>query len=104
MHIAGLDGVLAALGMAENQAAEPAPAPRYLERFLWLRCQDAGWWQPSVGAGDTVTEGQVIGTVSTLDGGQVLESISAPADGVVIFLTSSPAVAADGLLLGLGAS
>jgi hypothetical protein len=30
--------------------------------------------------------------------------ISAPADGVLLFLTSSPAVAADGLLLGLGAS
>jgi uncharacterized protein len=103
MHIAGLDGVLALLGMAENQAGSE-PAPSYLTQFLWLRCQDAGWWQPSVGAGDTVTEGQVIGTVSTLDGGQVLESISAPADGVVIFLTSSPAVAADGLLLGLGAS
>ncbi len=103
MHIAGLDGVLALLGMSENQA-EPASAPSYLERFLWLRCQDAGWWQPSVGAGDTVTEGQVIGTVSTLDGAQVLESITAPAEGVVIFLTSSPAVAADGLLLGLGAS
>jgi hypothetical protein len=34
----------------------------------------------------------------------VLETIVAPADGVVIFLTSSPAVADDGLLLGLGAA
>ena len=32
------------------------------------------------------------------------ETITAPADGVVIFLTSSPAVADDGLLLGLGAA
>jgi hypothetical protein len=29
--------------------------------------------------------------------------ITAPSDGVIIFLTSCPAVAADGLLLGLGA-
>jgi predicted deacylase len=38
-----------------------------------------------------------------LDGGRVLQSITAPAPGVPMFVTSSPAVAADGLLLGLGA-
>jgi len=43
----------------------------------------------------------VLGTVSTLDGGAVVETFTAPADGVVLFLTTSPAVAADGLLLGL---
>jgi len=47
--------------------------------------------------------GQVIGTVSSIDGTQTLETITAPADGVLIFITSSPAVAAGGLLLGLGA-
>jgi predicted deacylase len=56
-----------------------------------------------VRAGDAVAAGQVLGSVSTLDGADVLETILAPADGVVIFLTSSPAVADDGLLLGLGA-
>ena len=50
-----------------------------------------------------MTAGQVLGTVSTLDGAAVQETITAPADGVIIFLTSSPAVAGDGLLLGLGA-
>ena len=50
-----------------------------------------------------MAEGQVIGTVSTLDGAEVLETVTAPADGVPIFMTSSPAVADDGLLLGLGA-
>ena len=43
-----------------------------------------------------------IGTISTLDGAQTLQTITAPADGVPIFITSSPAVAAGGLLLGLG--
>jgi hypothetical protein len=32
-----------------------------------------------------------------------LQTITAPAAGVRLFVTSSPAVAADGLLLGLGA-
>jgi len=33
----------------------------------------------------------------------VLQTLSAPSAGVPMFITSSPAVAADGLLLGLGA-
>jgi uncharacterized protein len=104
-HVRGLNRVLALLGMAEGPAGLPddGPAPTYLRRFLWLHCRDAGWWEPTVQVGDTVDEGQVIGTVSTVDGTQTLETITAPADGVLIFMTSSPAVAADGLLLGLGA-
>jgi uncharacterized protein len=104
MHVAGLDGVLARLGMsAARQAAAPAE-PTYFGQFLWPRCRQAGWWAPAVKAGDAVTEGQVIGTVGSLDGAVVQETITAPADGVVIFVTSSPAVADDGLLLGLGAA
>jgi len=110
MHVAGLNGVLELLGMADEapgaaaaQTQQTQPEQTELSRFLWLRCRDAGWWQPAVGAGEAVRSGQVIGTVSTLDGAQVIEEIIAPADGVIIFLTSSPAVAADGLLLGLGA-
>jgi predicted deacylase len=105
MHVAGLNGVLELLGMTEAQPdAGSRPEPSYLSRFLWLRCQRAGWWEPAVSAGDTFAAGQILGTVSTLDGADVLETILAPADGVVIFLTSSPAVGDDGLLLGLGAS
>jgi predicted deacylase len=102
--------VLAALGMTEApaggpEAGRPAPAaPTYLGRFIWPRCQRAGWWGPVVKAGDTVTQGQVLGTVTSLDGAVVQETVTAPADGVLIFVTSSPAVADDGLLLGLGAA
>jgi len=106
MHVAGLNGALALLGMADFASVTAVgvrSTQTQLGRFLWLRCRDAGWWSPTVAAGEKVSAGQVIGTVSTLDGAQVLESIVAPADGVIIFLTSSPAVAADGLLLGLGA-
>jgi predicted deacylase len=103
LHIAGLDGVLAGLGLtAAEPPAGPPSAPTYLGRFLWPRCAESGWWAPAVKAGDAVTQGQVIGTVSSLDGATVQETITAPADGVVIFVTSSPAVADDGLLLGLG--
>jgi predicted deacylase len=105
-HVAGLNAVLSLLGMTDDDGAdrEPVQPPTYLGRFLWLRCRQAGWWQPVVAPGDSVAEGQEIGTVSTLDGAEVLETITAPADCVVMFLTSSPAVADDGLLIGLGAT
>jgi len=104
-HVRGLDGVVRYLGMAVGEAAPgPAPEPVYLDRFIWPRTPRAGWWEPAVRVGETVAAGQMLGTVSTLDGGEVLETLAAPADGVILFLTSSPAVAADGLLLGLGAA
>jgi uncharacterized protein len=101
-HIHGLDQVLAALGMA-GPPATLAAAPVHLGRFLWLRSVIEGWWEPAVRPGEQVAEGQMLGTVSSLDGAQVLQSVTAPAPGVPMFITSSPAVAADGLLLGLGA-
>jgi predicted deacylase len=104
-HVRGLDRVLAQLGMADDPAPDPGPdrPPAQLRRFLWLRCEDDGWWEPAVGPGEAVTEGQLLGTVSSIDGAQVLQTITAPAAGVPLFVTSSPAVAAAGLLLGLGA-
>jgi uncharacterized protein len=103
-HVRGLNGVLASLGMADGVPGTPPAPPAYLGAFIWPRCEKAGWWEPTVKAGDRVSKGQVVGTVSSLDGGEVQETITAPADGVMIFVTSSPAVADDGLLLGLGAA
>ena len=102
-HVRGLNRVLALLGMSEGPMPDDGPPPTYLQRFLWLHGRDKGWWEPAVQVGEAVAEGQVIGTVSSIDGTQTLETITAPADGVLIFITSSPAVAAGGLLLGLGA-
>jgi predicted deacylase len=104
-HVRGLDRVLVQLGMVTPAAGDSAggPEPTVLGRFLWLRCQRAGFWDTTVSAGEKVSEGQVLGTVSSLDGSDEYETITAPADGVIIFLTTSPAVADDGLLLGLGA-
>jgi predicted deacylase len=109
-HVRGLDRVLAALGMTAPPAGgaaegQPAPVtrPQLLERFLWLRCAEEGWWEPAVRPGESVAQGQELGSVSSLDGARVKQVIIAPADGVPMFVTSSPAVDADGLLLGLGA-
>jgi predicted deacylase len=109
LHLRGLDRVLATLGI--DASAGPVPgaggapaAPTVLNQFIWLRSEAEGWWQPAVNPGDTVREGQLLGTVSTLDAGEILQSIHAPTAGVPMFITSSPAVEADGLLLGLGAA
>lgn len=120
LHVRGLDRVLTELGMTDSRPATAGGAggdradsadvagggggaPSYLSSFLWLRCADEGWWEPAVKVGDRVSAGQVLGSVSSIDGARTQEVISAPDDGVLLFLTSSPAVAADGLLLGLGA-
>jgi uncharacterized protein len=104
-HERGLNAVLTQLGMAPAvNGAGPAREPSQLSRFIWPRCQKAGFWDAAVKAGEQVTEGQVLGTVSSLDGSELYETITAPTDGVIIFLTTSPAVADDGLLLGLGAA
>jgi uncharacterized protein len=105
-HLRGLNRVLALLGMSGDPAGPPdgnGPPPPSLRRFRWLRGRHEGWWEPTEQVGGTVAEGQVLGTVSSIDGTQILETITAPSDGILIFVTSSPAVAADGLLLGLGA-
>jgi predicted deacylase len=101
-HVRGLDRVLALLGITSDPVPD-SEAPVHLGRFLWLRAAGEGWWEPAVRPGEQVAAGQVLGTVSSLDGAQVLQSVTAPAPGVPMFITSSPAVAADGLLLGLGA-
>jgi uncharacterized protein len=101
-HVRGLNRVLAVLGMSDDPVSD-GPQPVSLKRFLWLYGRDEGWWEPTVEVGETVAEGQVIGTISSIDGTQTLETITAPTDGVAMFMTSSPAVAANGLLLGLAA-
>jgi uncharacterized protein len=104
LHIIGLNGVLAALGLTDRPSPDAAtlPVPTFLHGSIWPHSRRAGWWEPAVRPGDAVAEGQLLGTISSLDAATVLETITAPAAGVVMFLTSSPAVSADGLLLGLG--
>jgi uncharacterized protein len=102
-HLRGLDGVLGLLGMRPGWDPAAQEDPLHLETFLWPRAATAGWWQSAVRVGEAVQADQVLGVVESIDGGTVLETVTAPSDGVVLFLTSSPAVAASGLLLGIGA-
>jgi hypothetical protein len=102
LHLDGLTNALRRLGMLPGEPRPPEREVRGVGRFVWLRSQQEGWWEPDVAVGQLVEAGAPLGSVRTLFG-DVAEHVRAAEDGVVLFLTSSPAVAADGLLLGLGA-
>ncbi len=99
-HLEGLRRALAAVGVLPVEFSPPAP-PVEINHWVWLRSTTGGWWSSRVRVGEFVEAGDVIGTVRSLDD-LTYEEIVAPEAGTPIFLTTSPAVAADGLLLGLG--
>src|SRR5437763_468636 len=77
-------------------------ATTLLTKFEWLYTKTTGVWYPKVAPGDTVREGEQIGTVGDLFG-DILEEIVSPVNGVVLFLTINPSVLENGLLTGIGA-
>ena len=101
MHLEGLENALRHLKMLPGEVKSPRVDMRGVGRFVWLRSKEEGWWEPNLSAGDEVRAGSSLGTVRTLFG-DVTERIAAPDDSVALFVTTSPAIAADGLLLGLG--
>ena len=101
LHLHGLENALRHLGMLPGDPAPPRADMRSVGRFIWLRCEDEGWWEPDVRAGDVVAAGASLGKVRNLFG-DLEERIAALDDGVVLFVTTSPAVETDGLLVGLG--
>jgi predicted deacylase len=99
-HLRGVLSVCASLGMLPGHPVEAAPAPTEHRGWAWLRSPVRGWWSPAVTTGAQVAAGDVLGVL--LDPyGEELHRVVAPVDGCPLFLTTSPAVAADGLLLGL---
>jgi uncharacterized protein len=101
LHLGGLTNALRHLELLPGDPAPPPAGMRSVERFVWLRSQAEGWWESAVRAGEEVGASAPLGVVRDLYG-DVVEEIVAREPGVVLFVTTSPAVAADGLLLGLG--
>jgi predicted deacylase len=101
LHLDGLTNALRHLEMLPGKPTPPPSGMRGVDRFIWLRSEHAGWWEPVVRAGDEVQIESLLGVVRNLYG-DVLEEVVAPDDGVPLFVTTSPAVTVDGLLLGLG--
>jgi predicted deacylase len=98
-HLRGLRNTARFLGLTPGDV-ETFPAPAEHDGWVWLTTEGSGWWQPSVGTGEDVGEGALVGTVAPILGGEATE-IRAPSAGVPLFITSSPAVSSGGLLMGL---
>lgn len=100
-HTNGLTRLMRHLKMIPGGAPESVPFT-LLERFLWLRSDQEGFWYPAVGVNDSVKSGQNLGCVKDYEG-RVLQTALSPADGVVLFLVSSLAINKADPLLAVGA-
>jgi predicted deacylase len=99
-HLEMIESVADATTTAND--ADSNTATTLLTKFEWLYTKSTGVWYPKVAPGDTVGEGEQIGTVGDLFG-DTLEEIVSPVNGVVLFLTINPSVLEKGLLMGIGA-
>lgn len=98
----GARRVLRRLGVLPGAVAPPQQPQRIYGRFVWSYSRHAGFFKPRVRVGDTVAEGDLLGTVGDFFG-HTLEEIHAPASGRLLFLTVSAAVGAPGLLCAIAA-
>ncbi|MEV8545494.1 succinylglutamate desuccinylase/aspartoacylase family protein [Streptomyces sp. NPDC051572] len=100
-HLRGLRNVTGDLGMLPH-TPEPTRAGQteHDGGWNWLYTPVGGWWEPHVGLGEHLKEGQLVGQVSDLFG-EVVHEVRAPEAGTPLFITTSPAVADNGLLLAL---
>ncbi len=100
LHLRGLSRVLRRLGMLQGELA-PLDPPALMRDFVWLRAEQGGFFRKTIVAGDTVVAGASIGQMVDL-WGEPRAEVRTPVGGVVLFVTTSPAIADDGLLVGIG--
>ncbi len=102
-HIRGLKNVCVDLGLLPADDADGSIEREPLVQsygWEWLRSPAKGWWQPAIQPGQKVNAGDLLGSILDPYGDELFR-IDAPGAGWPLFITSSPAVAEDGLLLGL---
>jgi predicted deacylase len=100
-HTDGLGRLMRHLKMIPGDAPESVPYT-LLDRFLWLRSEQEGFWYPAVAVGEDVAAGKNLGAVK--DGeGNVLQTAISPAEGRVLFIVTSLAINQNDPLLAVGA-
>lgn len=100
-HTNGLRRLMRHLDMIPGGAPDKTPFT-LLERFLWLRSEQEGFWYPAVAVNDKVKASQNLGCVKDCEG-NVLQTALSPGDGVVLFIVSSLAINNTDPLLAVGA-
>ncbi len=101
LHTNGLQRLMRYLEMTPGGKPQAVPFT-LLERFLWLRSEQEGFWYPAVGVNAKVKAGQNLGAVRNCQG-DVLQSAISPADGIVLFIVTSLAINQNDPLLAVGA-
>ncbi|HWE63168.1 MAG TPA: succinylglutamate desuccinylase/aspartoacylase family protein [Chloroflexota bacterium] len=99
-HLRGLRRVFQRLEMLPG-TPEPQPQPTMIGEFVWIRAERGGFFRKAITAGDQLEAGGPIGTMVDL-WGEPRGEITSPVAGVALFVTTSPAIADDGLLVGIG--
>jgi predicted deacylase len=99
-HLAGLRNLARFVGVLDG---DPWPVREVHEHqgWDWMYAERAGWWEPALAIGSSVEAGDLVGTVTDVWGEECVE-VRAPGPGTFLFHTASPAVAADGILAGIG--
>jgi len=97
----GLRRVMQRLNMLEGDPEPLASAPTIMRGFAWVRAERGGFFRKAVRAGDTLKAGDSLGEMVDL-WGEPVATIASPVAGVALFVTTSPAIADDGLLVGIG--
>jgi uncharacterized protein len=100
-HTNGLNRLMRHLKMIPGNTPETVPFT-LLDRFLWLRSEHEGFWNPTVAVNDRVKAGQNLGVIKDYEG-HVLQTALSPADGIVLFIVSSLAINRSDPLLAVGA-
>ncbi|WP_019588771.1 succinylglutamate desuccinylase/aspartoacylase family protein [Deinococcus apachensis] len=98
-----VEGTRRAMRYLGMLAPSPNATPPVTEHtaLAWLSSPASGLWHPAVGAGETVNEGQVVGTLRDLTG-RDLRTFHAPRGGTVLFVVTSLAMNEGDPLLGIG--
>lgn len=89
--VAGVLGVLRELGMWDGDGAEPRATPLATSKSHWVRARRGGILRLDIGLGETVTAGQVLGSVADAFGTGV-SKVRTRTEGIVIGHLRKPLV------------
>ncbi len=99
-HLRGLQRTLQRIHMIEG-VPEPPTGQTIVRTFEWVRARQGGFFRKTIAAGDRLQAGDPIGEMVDL-WGEPRDDVRSPVAGVVLFVTTSPAIADNGLLVGIG--
>jgi predicted deacylase len=101
LHLRGLRRVMQRLEMIEGKLEPLATAQTLVRGFTWVRAERGGFFRKAISAGDALKAGDPIGEMVDL-WGEPIATVTSPVAGIALFVTTSPAIADNGLLVGIG--